>query len=123
MNHQSLYNGFKFLTLGYIGHIPSHIIRKMFYRLYGMKIGKNSYIYSGAEIRSPNKIRIGNNVIVGHRVILDGRNGILIEDNVNIIIGVWIWTMQHDPQPAKFIEQINNNLKFQLGENGATPFI
>lgn len=88
--------GLTWLGLKCIGHIPSHTIRKLLYRLAGMQIGQRSYIYSGAEIRNPKGIRIGNDVIVGHNAILDGRCGLTIEDNVNLSTGVWIWTMQHD---------------------------
>lgn len=172
-------NGLTFLWLRVVGFFPSHSIRKFFYRLAGMKIGHRSYIYAGAEIRNARGISIGDDVIVGHRVILDGRCGLTIEDNVNISTGCWIWTMQHDPQsptfaavgapvliskyswlagrvivlpgvvvaegvvvasgavvtkcfdsyvmvggvPAKVIGQRSRNLNYQLGSDGATPFI
>jgi maltose O-acetyltransferase len=67
-----------------------------------MKNGRNSYIYSGAEIRAPRNITIGDDCIVGHSAIFDGRNGITIGNNVNISTGAWFWTMQHDPQSPTF---------------------
>lgn len=30
--------------------------------------------------------------------MLDARKGIYIGDNVSLSMGVWIWTMEHDPQ-------------------------
>jgi len=30
--------------------------------------------------------------------MLDARNGIVIGNNVSLSMGVWIWTMEHDPQ-------------------------
>ena len=87
-----LYN----LVLYMIGYIPSHTIRKLFYRLFGMKIGHNSFVYAGCEIRKPKSITVGDGTIIGHRNILDGRNSITIGSNVNFSTEVWIWTMQHD---------------------------
>lgn len=85
-----------------IGYMPGHILRKAMYRLMGMKIGKRSYIYRGAHVRHPTGIKIGDDVIVGHGCILDGRNGLIIRNNVNISNEVWLWSMQHDPQCENF---------------------
>lgn len=87
-----LYN----LTLYVIGYIPSHFIRKRFYRMFGMNIGDGSFLYAGCEVRKPQSINIGEGSIIGHRNILDGRNGINIGNHVNFSTEVWIWTMQHD---------------------------
>ncbi|MBT9489739.1 MAG: acyltransferase [Rubrivivax sp.] len=70
-----------------------------------MRIGANSYIYMGAEIRHPKGIEIGDDCIIGHRSILDGRLGIKIGKNVNFSTGVWIWTVQHDPQDSNFKDE------------------
>ncbi len=67
-----------------------------------MKIGKTTVIYGGAEIRDPRNIAIGEHSIVGHRAILDGRSGLVIGNNVNLSTGIWIWTMEHDPQSPDF---------------------
>lgn len=96
------FNGLQLWLLRLTGYLPSHYLRRLIYRSFGMKIGRNSYIYSGAEIRAPRNISIGDDCIVGHRVILDGRNGICIGNNVNISTGAWFWTMQHDPQSPDF---------------------
>ena len=95
-------SGLQLWILRLSGYLPSHHLRKTIYRAFGMKIGRNSYIYSGAEIRAPKNIKIGNDCIIGHRAILDGRNGITIGNNVNISTGAWFWTMQHDPQSPTF---------------------
>lgn len=95
-------NGLKFLILELTGHIPSHIIRCSIYKIFGMKIGKNSHIYGNAEIRAPYQIKIGQNSIIGHNAILDGRGGLEIGNNVNISTGVWIWTMEHDMNDSNF---------------------
>ncbi|MDD5362983.1 MAG: DapH/DapD/GlmU-related protein [Ignavibacteria bacterium] len=100
-----LYNIFiplEFLLLRLTGYFPSHHIRKLFYRIFGVHIGKGSHIYMGAEIRNPRWLKIGNNTSIGHRVILDARGRITIGNSVNISTGVWIWTAQHDTNSKIF---------------------
>jgi len=94
--------GVKFLLILSAGHIPSHLVRSSVYRIFGMKIGNNSYIYGKAEIRSPHLVTIGKNTMIGHDVILDGRGGLDIGNHVNMSSGVWIWTAEHDPCDADF---------------------
>lgn len=67
-----------------------------------MKIGSTTVIYGGAEIRAPWNIEIGEHSSIGHRAILDGREGLHIGENVNLSTGVWIWTLEHDPQSPCF---------------------
>ncbi|MBN2145988.1 MAG: acyltransferase [Anaerolineales bacterium] len=50
-------------------------------------------------------MHIGKNTSIGHHAILDGRNGLTIGENVNLSTGVWIWTLQHDPQSPDFATQ------------------
>ena len=95
-------SGLKFLILLVTGHIPSHRIRCSVYRIFGLKIEKNSYIYGKAEIRSPRQISIGHNTMIGHNAILDGRGGLEIGNNVNMSSGVWIWTVEHDVHDNNF---------------------
>ncbi len=95
--------GLRFAAILLGGRIPSHHLRRIIYRdLFHMRIGKTTVIYGGAEIRDPEKIVIGEHSIIGHYAILDGRCGIHIGENVNLSSGVWIWTLQHDPQAADF---------------------
>lgn len=91
-----------FLSLRLAGYIPSHHIRLFAYRCFGMRIGRGSHIYMGAEIRGPWAIRIGLGSSIGHRAILDGRGGIVIGNNVNVSTGVWIWTASHDVHTKDF---------------------
>lgn len=85
-----------------IGRVPSHTIRKILFKyVFCMQIDKRAIIHGGCEVRSPWNIKIGNSVI-GVGAILDGRNGIEIEDDVVLATGVWIWTEQHDAQDPYF---------------------
>ena len=61
-----------------------------------MKIDENVVIYGGFRIRAPWNISIGKGTVVGDGVQLDGRNGLVIGENVNISSEVYIYTEQHD---------------------------
>jgi len=95
-------SGILFLVLRLAGYIPSNHLRLLAYRMVGMRIGRGSHIYMGAEIRSPHLIRIGTGSSIGHRAILDGRGSLAIGSNVNLSTGVWVWTMDHDPRSPTF---------------------
>lgn len=96
------FRGIKFLYLSAIGKIPSQRIRRGLYCAAGMHFGSDSVIFMGAEIRSPDKIKLGSGASIGHHCVLDGRNGITIGDNVNFSHGVWVWTAQHDVNDPDF---------------------
>ena len=42
-----------------VGFIPSHHVRRFFYRISGVKIGKGSAIHMGAVFYDPKNIKIG----------------------------------------------------------------
>ena len=97
-----------------VGYLPFHSLRKFFYRLAGVKIGKNSTIHMMARIYDPRYIEIGQGTLIGERVTLDGRKqlpgsegGLDIGNHVDIASEVMIWTSEHDVNdPAmKAIEQ------------------
>lgn len=78
------------------GNIPSYRLRLFFYKyVYRMKISRRTVIFSHCEIRTPWKIHIGRSTIAGN-CILDGRNGLFIEDDVVLGTGVHIWTEEHE---------------------------
>jgi acetyltransferase-like isoleucine patch superfamily enzyme len=92
-----------------IGIVPSHLLRKAFYRLFGMKIGYGSSIHMMARIYDPRHIVIGEDTIVGERSSLDGRKqlpnsngGLTIGDHTDIASEVMIWTSQHDIHDPNF---------------------
>lgn len=92
-----------------VGNIPSHTIRKFFYRLSGVKIGKGSTIHMMARIYDPRYIVIGEDTIIGERATLDGRKqlpnsqgGLIIGSHTDIASEVMIWTSQHDIQDPEF---------------------
>lgn len=86
-----------------IGYVPSHHVRRFFYRLAGMKIGKGSTVHMMARIYDPRHITIGDDTIIGEKASLDGRKqlsnskgGLVIGSHVDIASDVMIWTSEHD---------------------------
>lgn len=89
---------------------PFHSVRKFFYRLSGMRIGKKSYIHMYARIYDPRNIKIGAGTIIGERATLDGRKqlpdskgGLEIGNHVDIASEVMLWTSEHDLENTSFV--------------------
>ena len=85
----------------FINRIPIGWIRINLMRHY-MHIGKNTNVMCGVIIYNKNgkkdQIQIGNNSVINRDCLLDGREGKLtIGNNVDIARGVWIFTLEHNP--------------------------
>lgn len=89
-------------VLHIVGLIPSHVIRRFFYRLSGIRIGKGSTIHMGARFYTLGNIEIGEDSIVGEGVVLDGREKISIGNHVAIATDAMIYTQEHDIQSSDF---------------------
>ena len=81
--------------------LPFPRLRNFLLNTYLIK-GKQTNIMSNVTFLNKslkrNKIQIGDNCIVNSGCILDGRGGqLIIGDNVDIAMGVWIFTVGHDP--------------------------
>lgn len=85
-----------------VGYIPSHHIRRFFYRVCGIKIGKGSAIHMGARFYNPINISIGKDTIIGENVVLDGRAKLVIGDHVDFASEVMIYNSQHDINEEDF---------------------
>jgi acetyltransferase-like isoleucine patch superfamily enzyme len=86
-----------------VGYVPSHFVRRFFYRLAGMTIGSGSTLHMMGRVYDPRHISIGKDSIIGERFSLDGRKqlkgsagGLKIGDHVDMASEVMIWTSQHD---------------------------
>lgn len=90
------------MFLRWIGHIPSHHIRRFFYRLANMKIGKGSTIHIGAIFYNPRNIIIDEDTIVGENTVLDGRAKLHIGSHVDIASEVMIYNAQHNIHAEHF---------------------
>lgn len=95
---KNIVEDFILFLLTIVGYIPIHLIRKMAYRFCGVTIGRGSSFHWRARFYRPSRLKVGNNSIIGNDAMLDARNGITIGDNVSLSMGVWVWTLEHDPQ-------------------------
>jgi acetyltransferase-like isoleucine patch superfamily enzyme len=87
----------------FTGRIPSHCVRLFLYRhVFGIKIGKFSNLHFGCRFYKPGRVTIGDNCVIGHCCFLDGREGLVIGNNVNIAGETAIYTQEHDPQSPDF---------------------
>lgn len=84
------------LLVTWAGLVPFHTFRLFIYFLAGMKIGSGSRIHIGARFFYPPNIKIGKGTIIGDNAFLDGRDKLLIGDNVDIASGVYIYNSEHD---------------------------
>ena len=76
---------FEVMILHVVGdNVAVHCVRRFFYRLAGIEIGKGSTIHMGVRFYNPKNIKIGEDSIIGERVVLDGRDRITIGNHVDI---------------------------------------
>ena len=90
------------MKLRWAGYIPSHHIRRFFYRVWGVKIGSGSAIHMGAVFYYPPNISIGADSIVGENVVLDGRDKLILGNHVDIASEVMIYNAAHDINDESF---------------------
>lgn len=86
-----------------VGHIPSHRIRLFVYRrLLSVRVGHASSIHLRCRFYNPGAVVIGHNTVINNDVLLDGRCGLNIGDNVSVSEGTMILTLGHDIDSAEF---------------------
>ncbi|MCB0058079.1 MAG: acyltransferase [Caldilineaceae bacterium] len=86
-----------------VGAIPSHALRLFFYRyVFGAIIGQASSVHRHCRFYRPAGVIIGAHSVVNRGVLLDGRSGLRIGDNVSISEGSQILTLEHDPNDPAF---------------------
>lgn len=87
---------FELMLLRWVGYIPSHTIRNIKYRFFGIKIGKGSTFHMWANFFDPSNIVIGEDTIIGDHAFLDGRDIIKIGNHTDIASSVMIYNSEHD---------------------------
>ena len=97
---------FSVMILHFLGNIPSHHIRKFFYRLAGMKIGKGTTIHMETRFYRTENIEIGEDTIIGEGAVLDGRGKLIIGSHVDIASEVMIYNSEHDVNDPNFNPKI-----------------
>jgi acetyltransferase-like isoleucine patch superfamily enzyme len=90
------------LILHCAGYIPSHYVRRFFYRVFGVRIGRGSTVHMFARFYNPFNISIGDDSIIGEGVVLDGRDKLIIGNHVDIATEVMIYNSQHDIRDLSF---------------------
>lgn len=93
---------FTVYVLHCIGHIPSHLVRKICYQLAGIKIGAGSSVHMGTTFYDPHHIEIGNDTVIGENAVLDGRRLLKIGNHVDIASEVMIYNAEHDINDPDF---------------------
>lgn len=93
---------FELMVLRWVSHVPSHVFRRLFYKLAGMKIGSGSTVHMWANFFDPGGIVIGQDSIIGDHVFLDGRALIKIGNHVDIASQVLIYNSEHDLEKEDF---------------------
>jgi adhesin HecA-like repeat protein len=97
------FDGLLFLCNKIVCHLPSHALRKFFYRgVMKFRIGEHSYIFSGARFDARGGLEIGNETTINESCRLDNRGGLVIGNNVSISSETCILTADHDPQSPVF---------------------
>lgn len=82
--------------------VPSHTLRKLFFKAAGVKIGIKSYIHMGTRFYYPLGITIGVGTIIGDRSFLDGRAPLKIGNYTSIASQVLIYNSEHDINSEDF---------------------
>lgn len=93
---------FELMVLRWVGHIPSHTLRRVFYVLAGVKIGKGSVIHMWANFFDPKNVQIGEDSIIGDHAFLDGRAKLKIGSHVDIASQVLIYNSEHNINDNNF---------------------
>lgn len=87
---------FWLMILRFVGFIPLHFVRKIFYLASGIDMPWNSTIHIGANFFKPSNITIGHDTIVGDHCFMDGRAPLKIGNHVGIASQVLIYNDEHD---------------------------
>lgn len=93
---------FELMLLRWIGHVPSHTIRNIKYRFFGIKIGKGSTFHMWANFYDPKNIEIGSDTTIGDHAFLDGRDKLTIGSHTDIASSVMIYNSEHDLEKEDF---------------------
>lgn len=87
---------FWLMILRFVGFIPIHFVRKIFYLASGVDMPFDSTIHIGANFFNPANVSIGHDTIVGDHCFMDGRAPLKIGNHVGIASQVLIYNDEHD---------------------------
>lgn len=98
----NIFLDFELMFLTLVGIIPLHLVRRFFYRLFGIHIGKKSSLHMWTRFYQPTGVSIGDGTIIGDHVFLDGRDTLTIGNHVDIASHVLIYNGKHDIHSEDF---------------------
>lgn len=94
--YELIHDDIFFILINYIiAYIPFWTVRKCFYRMFGMKIGKKSRIAMRCVVLGPRGIEIGDGNVINEFVLLDGRSGLKIGNDNSISMYAKIYSGTH----------------------------
>ena len=93
---KTIFLEFWLMILRFVGFIPIHFVRKIFYIISGIELPLDSTIHIGANFFNPSNIVIGHDTIIGDHCFLDGRAPLIIGNHVGIASQVLIYNDEHD---------------------------
>lgn len=87
----------------FVGCLPSHTLRLLLYRtVLRIQVGHRTSVHRGCRLYRSSHVIIGSNTVINREVLLDGRMGLRIGNNVSISEGAAIFTLEHDPNSPDF---------------------
>lgn len=93
----------RYATNHLINHIPSHTLRRAWYRhMLGWRIGPGTHLLLDQHIMfgglrsGGSKVSIGHHTIINHDCLLYTTGGLIIGNNVSISSGTWLMTGSHE---------------------------
>jgi maltose O-acetyltransferase len=93
-------------TAELVGYVPSHALRLWWYRhICRITIGRHSSIHRRCRMYHPYRIVIGDHSVVNYGVLLDGRCGLRVGNNVSLSEGTAIFTLAHDIDDTGFVQK------------------
>jgi acetyltransferase-like isoleucine patch superfamily enzyme len=85
-----------------VNGIPFHLVRTVYLKLFGMKIGRKATLLRGVTVVRPERIKLGEQTLVGMQCFLGGEAGITIGKTVNISSYVVMLGGRHDVNDPTF---------------------
>lgn len=103
MKRQRVGYDFQYVVLNWvINRIPIWSLRRILYKRFGMKLGKDSRIGMGTIVLCPQNIRIGDRTVVNECCVLDGRGGLAIGHDTSISMFTKIISASHGVNSEQF---------------------
>lgn len=92
-----------FVCNNIVNSVPSHQIRKLFYRrIMSFNIGNRVAIHLSCRFDAKGNLAIGDHSVLNRGCRIDTRGGVFIGENVSVSEEVVILTASHDPNSISF---------------------